>query len=320
MNTGELMLVPASAPGRFGVEFHDNGPTNFYGDGTYDWLAQTSKDTGGPRFSYHLNGSTFSPYPNWAGEHLAETPAGTVPEMVHLFDFVHVPTKFAGTRTDEGIVYREPGKINLNTLTEEGWKTLTNGRTTNFPSYDDFRESRQWSTTDYPSEYRPFRSPSATNLVPLDSMVDASPLGATLLGLKKKEIPLIDDAASNPYTVLENAMRLSDVTTTRSNVFAVWVTVGYFEVEKLPNYDENGESDWQKKGYAARFPLIDSLKMYDAVYPDGCVLGAEKGLDDGTVRRYRAFYLIDRSIPVVGFRRGEELNSKDVIIKKTMLK
>ena len=314
MNTGELMLVPASAPGRFGVEFHDNGDESDSFYGIYDWLKQTGPNDDKPRFSYHYDGSTFSPYPNWAGDNLAGTPA-TPSEMVRLFDFVHVPTKFAGTRDDDGYVFREPGKFNLNTITEEGWKALANGRT-NFPSYDEFDQYRRKFKDDpaYPSEYKPFRSPSAVNLVPpLDGNPDAlvgTPTSTTLLELEN----LIVNDADNPYMALENAMRLSDVTTARSNVFAVWMTVGYFEVEKFDNY-----STWSNK-YGSQLSHIVSDAMYEAVYPDGCVLGAEKGLNDGTVRRHRAFYLIDRSVPVGNFERGKKLDDiNEVIIWETPL-
>jgi len=276
MNTGELMLVPASAPGRFGVEFHDNGTdTAFFGDT--------------PRYSFNDVG----PYLDWGK---------TDSDMTRLFDFVHVPTKFAGTRDDAGIVYREPGKFNLNTITEAGWEALANGRD-GFPTYEEFRRSRHWEDVDvpgvaHPSEFRPFRSPSAVE----------TPMEATWLGLN-----LIDDEADNPYLALENAMRLSDVTTAKSNVFAVWITVGYFEVEQFANLD-----DLQRKYPAHDFGHLTS-DLFSVVYPDGYVLGAEKGLGDGTLRRHRAFYLIDRSTPVP-YRRGEELdNVQDVILGKALL-
>jgi hypothetical protein len=107
---------------------------------------------------------------------------------------------------------------------------------------------------------------------------------------------------SNPYTALESYMRLSDMTTTRSNVFAVWVTIGYFEANSSTNTNIPQSSD------GIRYEL-----------------GVEKGLDNGTVKRHRAFYLIDRSTPV-GFRRGTVFKKadgtpqyKDVIPKETIL-
>jgi hypothetical protein len=319
MNTGELMLVPASAPGRFGVEFHDNGvefhdngtvTNGFYG--TYDWLKQTGEETKKPRFGYHYNDSTFSPYPNWK----------TSSEMVNLFDFVHVPTRFADEkRADDGTVEREPGKINLNTVTEEAWNTLKNGRD-DFPDYGTFRKYREPDEyNEYPSEFRPFRSPSAATLVPplkAPDTIVGTPIDATLFRLEE----LIDDGADNPYLALEKAMRLSDVTTVRSNVFAVWITVGYFNAEQFEDFNR-----FREKYPDSAIPHITN-ENFKAVYPDGCVLGVEKGLDDGTVRRHRAFYLIDRSMLPAGFpfQRGGPMDTDEknavrdkVVIRKTEL-
>lgn len=91
----------------------------------------------------------------------------------------------------------------------------------------------------------------------------------------------------NAYFRYQGIERLGNLVTTRSNVFAVWITVGYFEV--LPNSapGSNGRPD--------------------AAHPDGYELGQELGVDTGDTVRHRAFYLYDRSIPV-GFQRGQDLN------------
>ena len=337
------MLIPASAPGRFGIEFHDSGSNNFYG--IYDWFMQIGSEEEGdrPRFGYRYNDpdsdtiSAFSLYPNWMGEQSAGVPS----VMARLLDFVHVPTKFAGTRAAEGTIVREPGKINLNTVTEEGWETLRNNRDLSvFPSYTDFRTCRQWSPIandpNYPSEFRPFRSPSATNLVPPllhmppggENALVGTPASTTWLSLGDLagNKVLIADDAINPYMALENAMRLSDVTTTRSNVFAIWITVGYFNVERFENYGE-----WHAE-YGTQLSHITTPAMFDAVYSRdnegySYMLGAEKGLGDGTVIRHRAFYLIDRSSPLIDdqndpviFYRGIERNNvRSVIIGEISL-
>jgi hypothetical protein len=54
--------------------------------------------------------------------------------------------------------------------------------------------------------------------------------------------------------------------TTRSNVFAVWVTVGFFQV--VPGTE------------SLNVPLLD----------------AEVGIDEGTAIRHRGFFIIDRSL------------------------
>ena len=106
---------------------------------------------------------------------------------------------------------------------------------------------------------------------------------------------------------LEGLQRLSNMTTTRSNVFAVWVTVGYFEAEQV---DFAAEADGDTN-------VANKLR---AIYPDGYRYGKELGYGSGygteEAYRHRSFYLIDRTIPV-GFRRGDtSLNVDDTIILK----
>jgi hypothetical protein len=62
--------------------------------------------------------------------------------------------------------------------------------------------------------------------------------------------------------------RLGSMVTTRSSVFAIWITIGFFEV------DENGS-------------LVNTASG-----------GTEIGADTGDVQRHRAFYIFDRSIPM----------------------
>jgi hypothetical protein len=69
-------------------------------------------------------------------------------------------------------------------------------------------------------------------------------------------------------------------------VYAVWITVGYFEVQ---------------------------AGTVDAAHPDGYRLGRELGSDTGDIKRHRAFYIIDRSIPV-GFARGKDYNAANTIL------
>jgi hypothetical protein len=289
MNTGELMLVPSSAPGRFSVEFHDNGTGKKFFD----------KQN---RFGYYHDESksAFSTYFNWSYTNKDDAGSSTELYMVRLLDFVYVPTRFSGTREEtpggsSGRTYKEPGKINLNTVSEEGWKALQNGRA-QFPDYSILVNLRN-----NPDE--PHQSPVAT-----------------LLGLEA----MMNNDADNPYVALENVMRLSDVTTMRSNVFAIWITVGYFNVKKVDTLTKLTEEYPEHN-----FDHIKDDDMFRAVYPDGYGLGAELGLDDASVKRHRTFYLIDRSnlldpnsTPTVRFKRGTKLTDdekKRVVIKETVL-
>jgi hypothetical protein len=133
------------------------------------------------------------------------------------------------------------------------------------------------------------------------------------------------DALRNPAMLYQPMTRLGNLVTTRSNVYAIWVTVGYFEVEKAPDWNEtrdldgNGTPDGEDT--RARFgatttntdpETIRGRALYDRVYPEGYMLGQEVGAETGNTRRQRAFYIIDRTEPV-GFKPGEDLNVENMI-------
>ena len=96
--------------------------------------------------------------------------------------------------------------------------------------------------------------------------------------------------------------RLGNLVTERSGVFAIWITVGYFEVEKAP--------DWNDQTVKDHFG--GDVTLYNRVYPDGYMLGRELGSDTGDVKRPRGFYIVDRT-EEVGFKPGEDLNVEKMI-------
>ena len=106
-----------------------------------------------------------------------------------------------------------------------------------------------------------------------------------------------NDTERNPYFRYQGIDRLGNLVTTRSNVYAVWITMGYFEVEPSP--DANTPVGLQ-------------------VHPDGFRLGKELGSDAGTVKRHRAFYMIDRSIPVA-FEPGENHNVDRAVLLRRFI-
>jgi hypothetical protein len=77
--------------------------------------------------------------------------------------------------------------------------------------------------------------------------------------------------------------RVPNLITTRSNVYAIWITIGYFEVD-----------------------------------PQTGTLGQEAGAETGEVQRHRAFYVFDRSIPVA-FEPGENHNVDRAIVVRRFL-
>jgi hypothetical protein len=116
------------------------------------------------------------------------------------------------------------------------------------------------------------------------------------------------DTERNPAFRYGPIQRLSSMTTTRSGVFAVWITVGFFEVKPVAN-----DSRIMSR-YNLNDPALRSL--FDRIYPEGYTLGKELGSDTGDIHRHRAFYLVDRTLPVA-FKPGEDLNvDKAVLVRR----
>lgn len=99
------------------------------------------------------------------------------------------------------------------------------------------------------------------------------------------------NAGRSPYFQYQALQRLGNLATNRSNVYGIWITLGKFEVQRVP---------------------------ISATNPDGYALYQELGSSNGEIERKRAFYLIDRSIPV-GFSRGENLNVERTVLVERIL-
>ncbi len=263
-----------------------------------------------------------------------------------LLDYVQVPSRFVGTDTqispqafntplggapdpaelsmaamfhppfNKVSNYRDPGRVNINTIPSNDssnansmvWDGIQNAPA-NFllqpgPSWSAVFQSRQLgaATGPVPSQFSsPFRSAAGAALgLPMASgSIVNNERDATLLRLSPASgaplfyyIPQMqpgDDPNVNPYFRFQPLQRLSNLLTTRSNVYAIWITVGYFEVTPI---------------------------AISPIYPDGYQLGQELYSDTGDVRRHRAFYIFDRSIPV-GFEPGHDHNiDRATLIKR----
>lgn len=331
VNQYELMLVPAYRPYEL---------LHAYRTATIPPNTPNPYQPASPEqvpFPHLLNffESTLTPRPS--------TSTRTSPLVYRLLDYVGVPSPYIYTEiqvppaqvvTGTGHffrppfnrvpLYREPGRMNINTLAGPG---VGEGLVSAFPGlwdmglWDMFVASRKGSaplsTNDpvliqramltcdptQPSRFmRPFRAWFGNYLVP-SSITEQEEVEATALRsvsasgvrrplLENRSTQLCTHSDYNPYFRYQGYQKLGNLVTTRSNVYAVWITVGYFEVS------------WGGSP--------------SAILPDGYVLGQELGLDRGEVRRHRAFYIIDRTIPV-GFERGEDHNVEKTILLRRFI-
>ncbi|RCS54556.1 hypothetical protein DTL42_05305 [Bremerella cremea] len=352
----DLMMVPSSSPQRLLFEYsliRQNGGTET--DPYNSSRADGDKaDTLFAPYTYLLN--------FFHGAKLvtsSSTDAELSPQLARIFDYVTVPSRYNGTKKwfstndfnpqqtntndndartgylfpfNNRSMFREPGKINLNTIpAQKVYEAIfdptfwQNGPLLNFPDWNTFKLNRQGYDTansgQFPSRFsNPFRSAASAEMVPNlpgnADLLKVAPVDATILRSRDplqqisgiagdEQKPLFDARVNtslgsqvNHYRTDDNPMlryqayqRLGNIAGTQSNVFAVWITVGYFEVEPT---------------------------AVDAQHPDGWQLGQELGIDTGEIERHRAFYIIDRSIPV-GYLPGEDLNVEDTIMLRRFI-
>lgn len=314
--------------------------------------------TDSPDF-YHL--------PNFFEESPPEDPwlslagrAGT--NSVSLFDFIHIPSPFAGVYATVPVAsnttaltmlglndhpvntlssFREPGKVNINTITDRrvwralfgdvnvrgtigdpatddplppepdlrdrlpGWSAslfaqpettgTVNSATRATSIFDFFRNMADRGYDTRPSTPRnggfvdSFVNEDANTNGVLDHGEDANQNGVLDPGEDANNNGALDtedrnrnlaldlnyhrDTDRNAYFRYQTMRQLSNVVTTRSNVYAVWITIRYLD------------------------PAGQEVQPY---------------------RRSRAFYIFDRSIPVA-YERGEDHNVRDAILLRRII-
>lgn len=304
-NVGELLLVPHSSPARLYADTERAASS-----------ATPFSDAAGP-FG-HLMNMLYAVAPAQPGQHL-----------YRLFDYVRVPSRFAGTELflsppnfasaspdaanlhppfNRVSNYRDPGRVNISTIADSRvWDALLAGApTSSSPTWADVQSSMGYVLGATPAYFAtPFRSPAGALL----NLPNISEPAESDVSLYRKHPtattqPLLSFTSTNPNDrsdrnagfQYQNLQRLADKLTTRSNVYAVWITVGYFEVTPVTTTSTTvPQPQWAQ------------------VYPDGYQLGAELGSDTGDIKRHRAFYIMDRSIPV-GYERGQDHNVEDAIL------
>ncbi len=307
-----------------------NGATNSLNmAGILDYLQTASPFVGTETV---LNPSTFYWGVPASGAEVGEGKDGSSPEPYGTAG-LHPPFNFVSN-------YRDPGRVNINTISSDSvWRSIVGGdpnsnNTVLGPKFSDVQTSRQGydgspyvSDGQHPSIFsNPFRSAADADMEPLAGLAE-KPVNATLWRAKgtkggatnidATDTPLLlnrlmgtsqsdyNDWRRNAYFAYQPFGNIVNKVTTRSNVYAVWITVGYFEV--TPWYGASGG-----------VPNPSGTITIDAAHPDGYQLGQELGADTGEITRHRGFYIIDRSIPV-GFQRGSDLNSDKAVILKRFI-
>jgi hypothetical protein len=226
--------------------------------------------------------------------------------------------------------FRDPGKLNWNTMSHEKvWSAFTKLHETSYINADwqkivNNRRGYDLSgaqmtpfgildmNAQFPTRFaNPLRASTEASLVPLDELrradVDVtlfrseaispsdSPSDKPLLNNQNDSPESHTHTKRNPYFQYQALMRSPQLVTNHSNVYAMWITVGYFEVDEWRGNNPNGP------------------QVFDGAHPDGFQLGQEVGSLSGEIERHRAFYLIDRSIPV-GFEPGQNHNVDRAIL------
>jgi hypothetical protein len=333
----EMMLVPKSRSSRLFVEYRAPSPTPYNtpvlnNEGHLLPFFQTVPAAGQPLPNLQRVFDYLEAPSRFVGtdieldpQQMAGLPAyDTTKKEQLLMSYLHPPFNRVSN-------YRDPGRININTIASDFdtdpssmiWNGVLNQSPTDAvgPTWNLVAQSRQgaaaFSTNTTPTRFtNPFRSSAGSSLMMsgINNATDRQDVdvtvlrsetpesnNATVLPLFKYNTPgvLQTDTTRNPYFRTKNLQRLNNLVTTRSNVYAIWITVGYFEVRPpvLTGPPTPRMAEW---------------------YPDGYELMQEMGSDTGEVVRHRAFYIYDRSIPV-GFERGKDHNFADGLLLKRFI-
>jgi hypothetical protein len=117
----------------------------------------------------------------------------------------------------------------------------------------------------------------------VDANNQATPSNNDLLLAPPAPVVAGDEQANvQPFVRLQRAMRLPNLATNQSNVFAIWVTVSLYEFDPIRGF------------------------------------GNEYVGETGMPERERQFFIVDRSIPV-GYKQGENLNTDRTILLQRKL-
>lgn len=329
-NPYELALVPISSPGQMLQDYFF--PTSDNGESIYD-------EDNRSHYGYLLNWFEEPEAGNTTVT--ADTPVKKFVAPSSMFEFTTVPSPWADAakHIPAGFVagsvplatmrapynklskFVEPGRVNVNaishpyvwqgvmwninpnaasrtapTATPWGWNEYSNSLRGYVPAAGVISNGNPRLNPNSPTQFGGvFKSSFSAGFVPqvrtpLEAAAATNPINTTIARMSSDDKPLFADATAysaagtprNPFRDFQHVARLANLVTTRSNVFAVRVTLGFFEFDPATG------------------------------------LGREYGEDEGRVKRHKAFYVMDRSIPV-GYIPGEDLNTNDCIIVRRII-
>jgi hypothetical protein len=248
-------------------------------------------------------------------------------EFFRLLDFVEVPSRYVGTErmfvpnppaaspqfevgfNGEPLFgdmappfnhisrYRYPGKVNINTVFDRGlWTDLMRSYSGTVADYTALADSRRGLTAEVIRPFREFIAPQVVT-----GSGDNEGLLRRDIGVGNSDGLMVFDPGDfsvqaphnnsdrNPYFRYDAVQRMGNLATTRSSVFSIWITVGYFEVD----------------------PTTGDLLTTD---PRTCELGS----DSGQITRHRGFFIFDRSIPVA-FEKGYDHNVRRALLVESYI-
>jgi hypothetical protein len=223
--------------------------------------------------------------------------------QVPLFDAVHVPTRFGGihgttndrndnlatlagidqvtTPVNQLSSFREPGRVNLNTVTaQDVWNAVVAGPIVDTDGTPAPLAKLFPVDGAPPINQTPFKT--ALSLLALDPASVPANSNGSLVSPDTNSALLIDSISFNPSQAIYTANRLANTATTKSHLFGVWITLR-----------------------EAMAPAPAAGKAAVPADPDG-------------VRYHRAFYIIDRSIPVA-HEPGRDHNVWDAVLLRRIV-
>ncbi len=132
--------------------------------------------------------------------------------------------------------------------------------------------------------------------------------GLPLVSTPSNQPPALSPERS-PWFRFAPLMRAAANTTTRSEVYAIWVTIGLFEVAQVT--DAAGNPSKGIISNASDTGVQDPLEV--DCFPDTYKVTREYGTSTGEVERYRGFYIFDRSRAIT-YQMGSDHNIDDAIL------